>query len=58
MKYGFVKVAAAIPSAKVADPAYNAKHIINQIKEAAENKASVILFPELCITGYTCPSMI
>ena len=57
MKYGFVKVAAAIPSVKVADPAYNAKHIINQIKEAAENKASVILFPELCITGYTCADL-
>lgn len=57
MKYGFVKVAAAIPSVKVADPTYNAKHIINQIKEAAENKASVILFPELCITGYTCADL-
>lgn len=57
MKYGFVKVAAAIPSVKVADPADNAKHIISQIKEAADNNASVILFPELCITGYTCADL-
>ncbi len=54
MNYGFVKVAAAIPSVKVADCQYNATHIINQIDEAEQKHVEIVIFPELCITGYTC----
>lgn len=54
MKHGFVKVAAVTPKIKVADPHYNAKVISKEIEEATERGAKVIVFPELCLTGYTC----
>ena len=54
MKHGFVKTAAVTPKIKVADPAYNAKQICAYMEEAVENGAKVIVFPELCLTGYTC----
>ena len=54
MKQGFVKVASATPRIRVADPAYNAQVICAQAKEAAEHGAKIVVYPELCITGYTC----
>ena len=54
MKHGFVKVAAVTPKIKVADPAYNTEKIKEKIVSASERKAKIIVFPELCITGYTC----
>ncbi len=54
MKQGFVKVASATPGIRVADPVYNARAICTQAKEAAGHGAKIIVFPELCITGYTC----
>jgi NAD+ synthase (glutamine-hydrolysing) len=57
MKHGFVKVAAATPSVKVGDCGHNAGQIINMIKEAEKNGASIIVFPELSITGYTCEDL-
>lgn len=57
MKYGFVKTAAATPKIRVADCEFNANQIIEQIKEAYKNGASLIVFPELCITGYTCSDL-
>ncbi len=54
MKHGFLKVAAVTPKIKVADPKYNAQVICQRMTEACENGAKVIVFPELCLTGYTC----
>lgn len=54
MKHGFVKVAAVTPKIKVADPAYNAGQIKEKMYEAYDKGAKVIVFPELCLTGYTC----
>ena len=54
MKQGFVKVAAVTTKIKVADPKYNAGVICEKIKEVCERGAKLIVFPELCITGYTC----
>ncbi len=54
MKDGFIRVAAVTPDIKVADCAHNADEIIRLAKEAARNDASVIVFPELCVTGSTC----
>jgi len=54
MKDGFLRVAAVTPDIKVADCDHNADEIIRLAKEAARNDASVIVFPELCITGSTC----
>ncbi|MGN0674118.1 MAG: NAD(+) synthase [Oscillospiraceae bacterium] len=54
MKDGFLRVAAVTPDIKVADCGYNADEIIRLAKEACQGGASLIVFPELCITGYTC----
>ena len=57
MKDGFLRVASATPKIRVADCEYNASAIIAQAKEAAGRGASMIVFPELCITGYTCQDL-
>lgn len=54
MKHGFVKVAAVTPDIRVADVSYNTEQICRKIDETTEKGAKIIVFPELCITGYTC----
>lgn len=54
MRYGFLRVGAAVPQLKVADPAYNMERIYEILQEADQKKISVLVFPELCLTGYTC----
>lgn len=54
MKDGFIRVGAATPEIRVADCDYNAEQIISLINEAYEKDVSVLVFPELCITGATC----
>ena len=57
MRHGFIKVSAATPDIRVADVDYNKGQIIKQMDEAAEAGAKIIVFPELCITGYTCSDL-
>ena len=47
-------MAAAVPVVKVADPAVNAERICSLIGEASSKGVSLLVFPELCVTGYTC----
>jgi len=54
MKQGFVKVAAVTPNVKVADVEHNKTEICRLIDETVENGAKIVVFPELCLTGYTC----
>lgn len=54
MRQGFVKVAAATPNVKVADVDYNKQEICKAIDEAVASGAKIVVFPELCVTGYTC----
>lgn len=54
MKQGFIKVAATTPNIKVADVDYNKQEIMRLIDETVANGAKIVVFPELCITGYTC----
>lgn len=54
MRHGFIKAAAVTPKIKVADPHYNLKEIGKGIEEAVRRGAKVIVFPELCLTYYTC----
>ncbi|MGI6192094.1 MAG: NAD(+) synthase [Christensenellales bacterium] len=54
MKDGFVRVACATPDIRVADCDHNAKSICALARKGAEAGASLIVFPELCVTGYTC----
>jgi len=55
--FGFVRVAAATPKVRVADCDYNTDEILKIIDEAAQQDVSVIVFPELCITAYTCADL-
>src|SRR5262249_50868356 len=52
--HGFVRVAAASPALRVADCEYNAGRIVGLIGQAEREGVSVLVFPELAITGYTC----
>ncbi len=54
MNYGFVKVAVAIPTVKLADCKSNVDAIVPLIEEAASKDVQLVCFPELAITGYTC----
>ena len=55
--YGFVRVAAAVPVVSLADPAGNAAKICELIDRAEEKKVSLVVFPELCVTGYSCADL-
>lgn len=53
-RYGYLKVAAAVPAVKVADCRSNAEHIIAMMRLAAGRGVRAVVFPELCVTAYTC----
>ena len=55
MKNRLILAGTAVPSLKVADIDYNTEQIINLIKNNSE--CGAIVFPELCITGYTCADL-
>lgn len=55
--FEYMRVASAVPSLKVADPNYNAKEIIKISLKASEQGVRVLVFPELCMTGYTCQDL-
>ena len=57
MNNSFITVAAAIPAVKVADCDYNIEQIIAQVTEAEEKGVEIIVFPELCVTGYSCQDL-
>lgn len=54
MRFGFVKVAAAVPAVKVADCKFNAQQTEKQIVIADGKGIQIIVFPELNLTGYSC----
>ncbi len=54
MKDGFIKVAAFTPKVVVADPVTNGQRIRSMMAEAGKMGVQIAVFPELCITGYTC----
>lgn len=57
MKYGFIKVASAVPSVKVADCVQNTKEMEVIIAQAEGRGVEIIVFPELSVTGYTCQDL-
>ena len=57
MRYGFIRVAAAIPRVNVADVTYNVTEIERQMHEAAEKQVEIVVFPELSLTGYSCQDL-
>lgn len=56
--FGFIKVAAAIPSVSVADCDYNSEQIIGLMQQAAEQGVRIVSFPELSITAYSCGDLV
>ena len=57
MKYGMVRAGAYTPVIKVGNPDYNRKAIIDLIKQAEDSGVEIAVFPELCVTGYTCADL-
>lgn len=57
MRHGFVKVAAVTPDIIVADVDHNKEEIEKRMRDAAASGAKIIVFPELCLTGYTCADL-
>ncbi|MBM6993314.1 MAG: NAD(+) synthase [Prevotella sp.] len=57
MKYGFIKVASAVPTVQVADCRQNVKEIESIIAQAEGQGVKIIAFPELCVTGYSCQDL-
>lgn len=55
--YHFIKVAAAVPQVKVADCLFNQEHILKTIADAHKAQVKVLVFPELCVTAYTCADL-
>lgn len=55
--YGLLRIGVATPEMKVADVAYNQTETVKIIRQAHEQGCSLILFPELCLTGYTCADL-
>ncbi len=56
-RHGFVRVALATPTVRVADPAHNAMTTLALMREAARRKALVAVFPELGLSAYTCEDL-
>lgn len=51
--HGFVRASVCIPAVRVADPGFNAEHVIGLAQRASDAKAAIALFPELCLSAYT-----
>ena len=54
MRDGFIKVAASTPEIRVADVDYNKELIVQGMDQAWKDGIQLLVYPELCLTGYTC----
>ena len=55
--HDFIRAAVAVPCVRVADPAFNAQAVIDLMAQAAARRAAVVLFPELCLSAYSCEDL-
>src|SRR5438132_6648856 len=55
--HGFLRVATAVPTLRVADCAFNAERILALLARAESQGVAVLVFPELALTGYTCADL-
>jgi NAD+ synthase (glutamine-hydrolysing) len=55
--HGFLRVAAAVPQLRISDCAYNVERILALMQQAETEQVAVLVFPELCLTGYTCADL-
>ncbi|MGH9740521.1 MAG: NAD(+) synthase [Candidatus Acidiferrales bacterium] len=56
-RHNFVRVALGIPEVRVADPAYNAGQVIALMRQASQQNALLITFPELGLSAYSCEDL-
>lgn len=56
-EYGYLRVAAAYPDVALANPQVNSNRITDMIRDLSQKGARLIVFPELCMTGYTCADL-
>ena len=55
--FDYIRVSSCVPDLAVADVQWNTKMILRQLKTAAEQGSNIAVFPELCLTGYTCQDL-
>ena len=55
--YGFIRTASAVPVVRIADVTYNAAEICRLAGEAFDKEVSLVVFPELSMTGYSCEDL-
>src|SRR5262245_1510167 len=55
--HGFLRVASAVPRLRVADCAFNAEQIVAMLGRAEREGVALVVFPELCLTAYTCADL-
>ena len=55
--YGFIRTAAAVPAVRIADVEHNVAEICRLAGEAFEKEVSLVVFPELSVTGYSCADL-
>lgn len=53
----FIRIACAVPPVKVGDVLQNTRDICAFIEKADAQNADLIVFPEMCLTGYTCQDL-
>src|SRR5574339_373255 len=56
-RHGFARVAVATPLVRVGDPHYNLEQTVELMREAAREKAVLVVFPELGLSAYTCDDL-
>ena len=56
--HGFVRVAAAVPNVRIADPAFNAQRTLELARDASDHNAALVLFPELGLSGYAIDDLL
>ncbi|MDD4716470.1 MAG: NAD(+) synthase, partial [Oscillospiraceae bacterium] len=56
-KMGYVRMGAAVPDVQVANPQANVSELLRWIRDAEQSSVNVLVFPELCLTGYTCADL-
>jgi NAD+ synthase (glutamine-hydrolysing) len=52
--HGFWRIATVVPEVRLADPEGNVRECAGLLAEAEKRDAAVAVFPELCLTGYSC----
>jgi len=55
--HGFYRIAAAVPRLHLANPARNVDPILTLLRKTVEQECAAVIFPELCLTGYTAADL-